>query len=319
MEVRSCPGQCSGRRPCPRTGVRYWRTLVDPRPPCLRWVGSAAVARSVCCPRLDLHPCGGARRGGRRGYLGQCCRFRCCGFQRRTTGLLPGEFPPARVAEPRGAHHRPRVDEQSGVYHRRWSPEIPRRPTVERHDEFDRARAGERCDGLHRVRAGERRDGHHQLRVSGDYAARGHRSRHRGPRRRDRYAVPARYGRRPSGPGRRSRSRWSRSAAGPSAGSSMFRRQHEPSSGHRGHRRYDRRLPLGPWAFRVLQPRQPTSSSATTVPRQTKRAARPHRERPSSRMSGSVLLSHAVPRAVPSALKGLTSGFGMGPGVSPSL
>ena len=36
------------------------------------------------------------------------------------------------------------------------------------------------------------------------------------------------------------------------------------------------------------------------------------------RMSGGVLLSHAVPRAVPSALKGLASGFGMGPGVSPS-
>jgi hypothetical protein len=36
------------------------------------------------------------------------------------------------------------------------------------------------------------------------------------------------------------------------------------------------------------------------------------------KMSGGVLLSHAVPRAVPSALKGLTSGFGMGPGVSPS-
>ena len=39
----------------------------------------------------------------------------------------------------------------------------------------------------------------------------------------------------------------------------------------------------------------------------------------SGKMSGDVLLSHAVPRAVPSALKGLTSGFGMGPGVSPSL
>ena len=38
----------------------------------------------------------------------------------------------------------------------------------------------------------------------------------------------------------------------------------------------------------------------------------------STKMSGGVLLSHAVPRAVPSALKGLTSGFGMGPGVSPS-
>jgi hypothetical protein len=39
-----------------------------------------------------------------------------------------------------------------------------------------------------------------------------------------------------------------------------------------------------------------------------------HRER----MSGSVLLSHAVTHAVPSALKGLASGFGMEPGVSPS-
>jgi hypothetical protein len=37
------------------------------------------------------------------------------------------------------------------------------------------------------------------------------------------------------------------------------------------------------------------------------------------RMSGGVLLSHAVSHAVPSALKGLASGFGMGPGVSPSL
>ena len=39
---------------------------------------------------------------------------------------------------------------------------------------------------------------------------------------------------------------------------------------------------------------------------------------PSIKMSGDVLLSHAVTRAVPSAQKGLASGFGMGPGVSPS-
>ena len=37
------------------------------------------------------------------------------------------------------------------------------------------------------------------------------------------------------------------------------------------------------------------------------------------KMSGGVLLSHAVARAVPSAQKGLASGFGMGPGVSLSL
>ena len=39
----------------------------------------------------------------------------------------------------------------------------------------------------------------------------------------------------------------------------------------------------------------------------------------SEKMSGGVLLSHAVTRAVPSALKVLASGFGMEPGVSPSL
>jgi hypothetical protein len=37
------------------------------------------------------------------------------------------------------------------------------------------------------------------------------------------------------------------------------------------------------------------------------------------KMSGGVLLSHAVARAVPSAQRGLASGFGMGPGVSLSL
>jgi hypothetical protein len=116
-------------------------------------------------------------------------------------------------------------------------------------------------------------------------------------RRHGRYAVPARRGRRVPADLGHSPSTYS----SPSAS--------EPFSG----------LSLGPWAFRVPQPRQPTSSICPTVPRQAKRAARPHRERPSSSMSGGVLLSHAVPRAVPSALKSLTSGFGMGPGVSPSL
>lgn len=50
---------------------------------------------------------------------------------------------------------------------------------------------------------------------------------------------------------------------------------------------------------------------------------RPHTHTPSPlggkeqyKYSGSVLLSHTIPRAVPSALEGLTTGFGMGPGVS---
>jgi hypothetical protein len=270
------------------------------------------------------------------------------GLRRRTTGLLPGALRPVRVADRSGERHRRWVGGPSGALRRRWSPGFLRPPTAEPSDGFLRrrptARPGARrpvrenatfagsprrrgpCSALARGPApmsGSSDAGRRRL-ASEDHAARRRRSRchdrcavlaRRGPRQ----CGPRPRGRRPSGPGRSSRSRWSRSAAGSCAGSSMFRRQHEPSSGHRGRRRYDRRLPLGPWAFRVPQPRQPTSSSATTVPRQTKRAARPHRERPSSRMSGSVLLSHAVPRAVPSALKGLTSGFGMGPGVSPSL
>ena len=261
------------------------------------------------------------------------------GLRRRTTGSLPGALRPARVAERSGERHRPWVGGPSDALRRQRSPGFLRPPTAERSGGFHRRRPTGRPGARHRVRgnatfAGSPRrrgpcsalargpapmsgssDAGRRPLASEDYVGRPRRS-----RRPDRCAVLARRGRRPSGPGRSSRSRWSRSAAGSSAGSSMFRQQHEPSSGHRGRRRYDRRrLPLGPWAFRVPQPRQPTSSSATTVPRQRKRAARPHRERPSSRMSGGVLLSHAVPRAVPSALKGLTSGFGMGPGVSPSL
>ena len=49
-----------------------------------------------------------------------------------------------------------------------------------------------------------------------------------------------------------------------------------------------------------------------------KRRWGPPKWSPSRKMSGDVLLSHAVPHAVPSAQKGLASGFGMGPGVSPS-
>jgi hypothetical protein len=110
-----------------------------------------------------------------------------------------------------------------------------------------------------------------------------------------------------------------------SAGSCGHWRQSGSPSGCA--RRPGRRWPCPLAGSRVLQPPKPTSSichntvpySIISRPRQAKRAAPPHRERPSSSMSGGDLLSHAVPRAVPSALKGLTSGFGMGPGVSPSL
>jgi hypothetical protein len=60
-----------------------------------------------------------------------------------------------------------------------------------------------------------------------------------------------------------------------------------------------------------------TTVPGNTVPDNAVEAA-PGWERPQQKMSGGVLLSHAVPHAVPSALKSLTSGFGMEPGVSPS-
>ena len=89
--------------------------------------------------------------------------------------------------------------------------------------------------------------------------------------------------------------------------------------------------PAPPWPG--LPPSRRRGSSPTTYPpsglasragtittcRVTAKNRGPlRRSGPQRKMSGGVLLSHAVPRAVPSALKGLTSGFGMGPGVSPS-
>jgi hypothetical protein len=75
---------------------------------------------------------------------------------------------------------------------------------------------------------------------------------------------------------------------------------------------------LGRSAF-LSHANQPSRSCHQHYPDKRRGVAQPYRERPSSKMPGGVLLSHAVPRAVPSALKSLTSGFGMGPGVSPSL
>ena len=203
------------------------------------------------------------------------------GVRRRTTGPLPGALRPARVAERSGERHRPQVGGQSGARPRRRSSGFLRSPTADRSDRFHRRRPTARPGARPRLRenatfggsprrrgpwsalargpaptSGSSSDAGRRQLASEDYVGRRRRSRRPG-----RCAVLARRGRRPSGPGHSSRSRWSRSAAGSSAGSSMFRWQHEPSSGHCGHRRYDRRrLPLGPWAFRVPQPRQPTSS-----------------------------------------------------------
>ncbi len=72
-------------------------------------------------------------------------------------------------------------------------------------------------------------------------------------------------------------------------------------------------------AFTVYVPFR--SAAARSILADTKNAEGHHLAATtlSGKMSGGVLLSHAVSHAVPSALKGLTSGFGMGPGVSPSL
>jgi hypothetical protein len=202
------------------------------------------------------------------------------GLRRRTTGPLPGALRPARVAERDGERHRAQVGGQSGADRRQRHPGFLRPPAAERSGGFHRGRPTARPGARHRLRenaacAGSpRRRGpwsalaRGPARMSGSsgagrrrLASEDHVGYRRRSRCRDRCVVLARRDRRPCGRGRSSPSHWSRSAAGSSAGSSMFRRQHEPSSGHRGPYRCDRcRLPLGPWAFRVPQPRQPTSS-----------------------------------------------------------
>ena len=70
---------------------------------------------------------------------------------------------------------------------------------------------------------------------------------------------------------------------------------------------------------RTRRPLHLIESRKSIEPRKCVEGRAPAGGDPQRKMSGGVLLSHAVPRAVPSALKGLTSGFGMGPGISPSL
>jgi hypothetical protein len=248
---------CRGQRPYPRADGRHRRASADPRP---RPAGAAAYARSHRSLRLCPPRCGEARHRGRCGccpsrrrgsaclavrYLGfgflefRRCGIRCRGFRYRRAGPSPGE--------------------ESGARRRQWSPGIrrPRSPGILRQQTAGRSggyppsRPTERCGTRHRPTACE------------GYAARRHQPRHHGPRhhgrRRGWRAVPAQFGRRMSGPGHSSRTHRRRPTAA-SSGSSRFRRQCGPSSGYRG-RRYDRRrLSLGPWAYHVPQPRQPTSS-----------------------------------------------------------
>jgi hypothetical protein len=183
------------------------------------------------------------------------------GLRRRTTGPLPGALPPARVAGRRGERHRQQADGRSGAVHRRHRVREDamvagcprRRGRWSTHASPGPATMSGASDADRRPPDAGRRHLASEDHVAGRRRARRH----------GRCAVPDRYhrGRRPCGPGRSPRSHRSRPDAGSAAGSSMFRQQHERSSGHRGRRRYERRrLPLGPWAFRVPQPRQPTSS-----------------------------------------------------------
>jgi hypothetical protein len=207
------------------------------------------------------------------------------GVRRRTTGPLPGALRPARVAERPDERHRPRAGGRSGAVRRQRPRGFLRPPGAERSGGLHRGQLTAQPGAQHRLRenatfAGSpRRRGQWSAlargpaRMSGSSGAGrrrlgsedrvGRRRRSHRSHRRDRCVVLARYGRWPCCPGRSSRSPRSQWAAGSSAGPgpSMFRQQREPSSGRHDPCLCDRRrLPLGPWAFRVLQPRQPTSS-----------------------------------------------------------
>jgi hypothetical protein len=242
------------------------------------------------------------------------------GVRRRTTGPRPGALPPEPGAGRPGERHRPRVGGRSGA-NRQQRPRgsLLRLPGAERSGGLHRGQLTAWPGARHWLRENAtfaespRRRGpwsalvRGPARMSGSSGAGrrrlasedrvGRRRRPHWSHRRARCVVLARRGRRPGGPGRSSRSRRSRWAAGSSVGSSMFRRQRERSSGRHGLCLCDRRrLPLGPWAFRVPQPRQPTSS------------IRHHRtqtnEEGRSTLSGATLFTHVrrrptLPRGPP--------------------
>jgi hypothetical protein len=278
-----------GPRPHPGTSARRRRTSVDPGP---RRVASATLTRNQSPRRPNPLRYGGDRCRGRSRCSGRFRELRrFCELRRRTTGPPLGEPLPALAADRSGAFLRQR----SGAFLRRQMdacfPASLRSRTDARHDAILRSledatfagaagRRGQRS-ALGRGRPSRHRDprphgpfrrGAHPRGRLRDRQVRDRRRRdhllahlrHGDPLRRDPHAVPVqrvqrvRRGPRPSGPGRRLRTRWSRSAVA-SWGSSPFQRWYELSSGYRGHRRYGRRrLPLVPWAFRVPQPRQPT-------------------------------------------------------------
>ncbi len=197
------------------------------------------------------------------------------GPRRWTTGPLPDGLLPARADAGFGEPGRPKADGTFAELRRQWSPGFLRSRPDARSGGFYPLRAHATFAGSPQhhgprstlARGPETMSGSsgaaYRRQVSGGHAGRRRPLRHRGRRRRDRCAVPARRVRRPSGRGRSSWTRWSRPAADSSgsSGSSPLRRSHGLSSGYRGRRRYDRRrLPLAPWAFRVPQPCQPTSS-----------------------------------------------------------
>jgi hypothetical protein len=310
----------------PRTGVGRSRTPAAPGP---RQAVLASLVRSCRLPRLSLRPRAAAHLRGRCGCYVRRSRH-------REASVWSGEVRRWPTAARCGGGLRSELAARYGAA-RRW-PMAARCGGAGRWELAARSGGARRwpmaarCGGARRWEMAARYGAVHRWPEFAGCAVSLRRWRRRGPRHLGRCAIlarcgcrcaaPARRGRTPTVPGRSSSNRWSRSAAGSFSGSSPFRRSCARSSAYRrprGCRSYDwRRLPPRPWAFRVPLPRQPPAS-ATTVSRQAKRAAQPHRERPSSNMPGGVLLSHAVPRAVPSALKSLTSGFGMGPGVSPSL
>jgi hypothetical protein len=254
-----------------------------------------------CCPGKLLSPVTPLRPGKNLPPGRSLPRRRGRGRARRG-GPPPGRLAPGPVTRPRpgcaawtrcpGGHQRCQPAGRC-FRHRRPGPppSAPRRPRL-----YHRARLHHRAR-QHRTGPGRpRRHGHAQHRWSVPGS---------GPRREPCSGrVPRRRNGRRPGPARLPRSLL--------RSSSLMATMAPRLTG---------RAPGDDPAFSGNSPRRnpaaETSLTETLGPDNAVEAA-PCWERPQLKMSGSVLLSHAVPRAVPSALKGLTSGFGMEPGVSPS-
>jgi hypothetical protein len=269
----------------PRIGAPRWQPLGAPRP---GRVAPGSLARSWCRPRLNPRPSAAAHLRGRSGCsVRWWCQREGGGSPHRPLGLGrpaglrrrpdSGQFGGPKSHQSRG----PKSHRSHGrKSHQSRGPKSHRSHGRKSHWSRGPKNHQSRGPKSHRSRgpwcwttgppsclrlrpvAGSRSGAVHRRLVSVGRAVPHPRPRRRGLRRRDRCGVLGRSGRLPGGPGHSSRTRSSRPGADAFPGFSRpgrSRRQNASSSGHRrprGRRSYDhRRLPLGPWAFRVPQPR----------------------------------------------------------------